>query len=187
LKNLDKAYFDLVKLASCSIIAHEVDMATYNDLSLHVRLFMKGYPFSRYRIDPPVCARLRRPLNESRIALVTTAGLRAPGQEAFDHSIKKGDTSFREISNDIEIRNLVESHRSYAFDRTGIRDDINLVFPLNRFHELESKNLIGQLNHRHFSFMGSIVGPRKLIEETAPLVAEMLREDKVDAVFLTPV
>ncbi len=190
IENPAQAYFDLVKLASCSIIAHEVDMATYNDLSLHVRLFMRGYPFSRYRIDPPVSARLKRPLNESRIALVTTAGLRAAGQEDFDHSIKMGDPSFREISNqigDIDIRMLVESHRSYAFDRTGIRDDMNLVFPLDRFDELESKNLIGQLNHRHFSFMGSIVGPRRLIEETAPRVADMLREDNVDAVFLTPV
>ena len=162
-------------------------MATYNDLSLHVRLFMKGYPFSRYTIDPVPCASLTKPLGQSRIALVTTAGLRAPGQSDFDRSNKKGDTSFREIPNMIETGSLVESHRSYAFDHEAVQSDVNLAFPLDRFRELESSGVIGELNHRHFSFMGSIVGPGKLINETAPQVARMLAEDCVDAVFLTPV
>jgi D-proline reductase (dithiol) PrdB len=46
--------------------------------------------------------------------------------------------------------------------------------------------VIGELNRRHFSFMGSIVAPRKLINVTAPQVAQVLREDRVNAVFLTP-
>jgi D-proline reductase (dithiol) PrdB len=162
-------------------------MATYHDLSLHVRLFMKNYPFSRYAIDPIPRARLAAPLSESRVALVTTAGLRTPGQSDFDHSDKRGDPSFREIPNTIETRLLVESHRSYSFDHEAVRSDINLAFPLDRFRELESRGEIGELNHRHFSFMGSIVGPRRLIDVTAPQVARMLAEDRVDAVFLTPV
>ena len=162
-------------------------MATYNDLSLHVRLFMKGYPFSRYAIEPGLCAKLTKPLNQSRVALVTTAGLRTPDQSGFDHSNKKGDSTFREIPTSIETQTLIESHRSYAFDHLGLAADTNLAFPLDRFRELESRGAIGQLNHRHFSFMGSIVGPGKLIEETAPQVARMLREDGVDVAFLTPV
>ncbi len=162
-------------------------MATYNDLSLHVRLFMRGYPFSRYTITPLPCAPLAKPMSESRIALVTTAGFRTPDQQRFDHSIKMGDASFRVIPKTIETQTLVESHRSYAFDRAGIQSDVNLAFPLDRFRELESRGEIGELNRRHFSFMGSIVGPRRLVEETAPKVAQMLREDNVDAVFLTPV
>lgn len=162
-------------------------MATYDDLSLHVRLFMKGYRFSRHVIDPMPCAKLKRPLNEARIALVTTAGLKMPEQPDFDHSIKMGDTSLREIPNTVDVRTLIESHRSYSFDHSGVQADANLVFPLDRFRELEPQGEVGQLNHRHFSFMGSIVGPRKLIEETAPQVARSLREDGVDAVFLTPV
>jgi D-proline reductase (dithiol) PrdB len=161
-------------------------MATYDDLSLHVRLFMKGYPFAHYALDPVPCAPLTKPLSRSRVALVTTAGLRTPDQNDFDRSIKMGDASFREIPNPVETQSLVESHRSYAFDRAGIRSDVNLAFPLDRFRELESHGVIGALNHRHFSFMGSIVGPRRLIEESAPKVARMLREDDVDAVFLTP-
>src|SRR5262245_17339247 len=108
-------------------------MATYNDLSLHVRLFMKGYPFSRYAIDPVPHAALAKPLDQSRVALITTAGLHAPGQSAFDHSNKKGDPSFREIPNSIETQSLVESHRSYSFDHEAVRSDVNLAFPLDRF------------------------------------------------------
>jgi len=161
-------------------------VATYEELALHVRLFMKGYPFSRYAAVDVPCARLKAPLKKSRIALVTTAALFAPGQAEFDHSIKLGDTSFREIPNTIDTGNLVESHRSNAFDHSGIRADVNLAFPLDRFRELKSEQLIGELNHRHFSFMGSIIAPRKLIAETAPEVARALRADQVDAVFLTP-
>jgi len=148
---------------------------------------MKGYRFSRHAIDPMPCAKLRPPLRQARFALVTTAGLKTPEQLEFDHSIKLGDTSFREIPNTIETRTLIESHRSYAFDHTGIQADNNLAFPLDRFRELEARGEIGELNHRHFSFMGSIVGPDRLTEETAPQVARSLREDRVDAVFLTPV
>ena len=162
-------------------------MATYDDLSLHVRLFLKSYPFRRYAIDPTPCARLAKPLEESRVALVTTAGLRTPDQNDFDHSDKRGDPSFREIPNTTETRLLVESHRSYAFDHEAVRADANLAFPLDRFRELKSRGVIGALNHRHFSFMGSIVGPRRLIDETAPQVARMLAEDRVDVAFLTPV
>lgn len=162
-------------------------MATYDDLSLHVRLFMKGYKFSRHVIDPMPCAKLKRPLNQSRIALVTTAGLKTPEQKDFDHSIKMGDPSFREIPNTVDVRLLIESHRSYSFDHSGIQTDANLAFPLDRFRDLEARGEIGQLNHRHFSFMGSIVGPGKLITDTAPQVARDLRADGVDVAFLTPV
>jgi D-proline reductase (dithiol) PrdB len=162
-------------------------MATFDELSLTVRLFLKGYPFSRYAIEPTPVAFLRKPLSASRVALVTTAGLHTPAQEGFDFSNKMGDASFREISNDVETQSLIESHRSNSFDHSGVEADRNLVFPLDRMRELLAQNVLGELNHRHFSFMGSVVGPRKLIAETAPQVAALLKADAVDAVLLTPV
>jgi hypothetical protein len=47
--------------------------------------------------------------------------------------------------------------------------------------------LIGSVAPRHFSFMGSIAAPGRLIANTAPQVARILLEDEVDAVLLTPV
>jgi len=162
-------------------------MASYSELILPYRLFMKAYPFSRYAIRSLSPARLQKPLSETRLALVTTAGLHTPEQSGFDHSLKGGDSSFREIPNDVVTSALIESHRSDSFDHAGIEAYRNLAFPLDRFRELVVAGKVGALNHRHFSFMGSIVKPGRLIEETAPQVAQMLRADQIDAAFLTPV
>ena len=160
-------------------------MARLEDLKLSHRLFMKG---CRYRsVDWLPGARLVKPLDEARLALVSTAGLHLPHQAAFDPAIKGGDASFRELANDVEIEQLTIAHRSSAFDPTGALKDRNLVFPLDRFRELVARGEVGSLDHRHFSFMGSITAPRRLISETAPQVAAGLREDQVDAVFLVPV
>lgn len=162
-------------------------MATYDEMSLRVRLFMRAYPFGRYAIDPVPCAPLRRPLAEARLAVVTTAGLHTREQTPFDHAINLGDTSYREIPGDIDVQTLLESHESDAFDHAGVTADRNLVFPLDRLRELVQGGEIGRLNRRHFSFMGSIINPRRLIDVTAPEVARALREDAVDCALLTPV
>jgi len=52
---------------------------------------------------------------------------------------------------------------------------------------MASEGRIGEISQRHFSFMGSIPAPARLTRETAPEVAEKLRQDRVDAVLLTPV
>ena len=161
-------------------------MATIDDLNLAVRVFMRNYPFKRFRIDPVPCAPLRRPLAEARVALVTTAGFYGPGQTPFDQ-ITAGDHSFREIAAGVDLRELRESHNSSSFDHTGIRQDANLALPLDRLRELVERGVIGSVNDRQFSFMGSIINPRRLIRETAPEVATLLREDGVDCVLLTPV
>ena len=162
-------------------------MATYADLSLTIRLFMNGFPFSRYAVPDNPVAKLEKPLSECKFALVTTAGLRLESDAPFDRSIKLGDTSFREIPDDVDVQTLFEDHKSDAFDHAGIEQDKNLALPLERFRELVEQKQIGALNRRHFSFAGSIIAPKKLIEQSAPQVARELKNDDVDAVFLTPV
>ncbi len=162
-------------------------MATYREMVLSHRLFMRLYPFARYAINPVPCAKLEKPLNTARVALVTTAGLHTPEQAGFDSFLKSGDASFREIPNTVTTSALIEAHKSDSFDHSGVQADRNLAFPLDRFRELVARGAIGCLNHRHFSFMGSILRPKRLIEETASQVAERLRADGVDVVFLTPV
>ncbi len=162
-------------------------MATYDDLKFSHRIFMQNYPFSRYTIADNPLTKLAKPLSECKFALITSAGLRCENDKPFGKSKKLSDSSFREISNDIEVQTLIEDHKSSAFDHSGIEADKNLAFPLDRFRELVANKTIGSLNRRHFSFMGSIINPRKLIDKTAKQVAKLLKEDKVDAVFLTPV
>ncbi len=156
-----------------------------NEFSLPVRLFLKAYPWRR--IDPVPWTPLRRPLAQSRVALVTTAGLALPGQPGFDKSIKGGDVSYREIPGDADVRTLVDTHRSESFDHAGLRADPNLVFPLDRLRELAARRRIGAVNRRHLSFMGSITAPGRLVRDTAPAAAQLLVDDAVDAALLVPV
>ncbi len=125
--------------------------------------------------------RPRKPLSESRLALVTTGGVHLPGQPRFDIDDPAGDCSYREIPTDAEA--LTWTH---AYHRPDEGSDLDAVFPLWALRDLVSAGEVGALNHRHFSFMGAIHETGPLGEGTAPEVAEKLVEDGVDAVLLTP-
>ncbi len=99
-----------------------------------VRLFLKTYHWRR--IDPVPWTPLTKPLSQSRLALVSSAGFVLPGQPPFDESFRGGDPSFREIPADADVRTMVETHRSESFDHTGMGQDPNLAFPLDRVREL---------------------------------------------------
>ncbi len=156
-------------------------MAPLRKLDPFSRFFMKLYRGKHYEATPHT--RLRLPLNECRVALITTAGFLLDGQPPFE----SGDCSYREIPNATQTQALINGHKSAAYDERGLETDPNLAFPLDRFKELETEGKIGSLNHRHFSFMGSITKPEALIEKTAPEVGHKLKTDGVDVAFLTPV
>lgn len=159
-------------------------MARIEDLKFTHRLFMRSYQFRHFDWYPG--AHLEKPQSRANVALITTAALHLPEQAAFDPNIRGGDCSFRELPGTVDVSNLRIAHRSSAFDQSGAMKDRNLVFPLDRFRELVAKQKLGTLNHRHFSFMGSITAPSRLISETAPAVAGLLQQDRVDAAFLVP-
>jgi D-proline reductase (dithiol) PrdB len=160
-------------------------MATMNDFSLPVRLLLKSYRWRR--IDPVPWAPLRRPLAESRLALVSSAGFILPGQEPFKVNLAGGDGSFREIPSDTDVSLLIDTHRSESFDHEGMLRDPNLAFPIDRVRELAAAGRIGEVNHRHLSFMGSITAPGRLMRDHAPEAARLLRGDGVDVALLVPV
>lgn len=150
-----------------------------------IRLFLQTYRWRR--IDPVPWQPLRKPLAESRLALVTSAGLVEPEQEPFDASIRGGDHSYRVLPTDVDVQSLIESHRSRSFDRVGLEVDRNLAFPLDRLREMETEGRIGALAPRHLSFMGSITAPGRLVKHTVPEAARLLVEDCVDVALLVPI
>lgn len=160
-------------------------MAELSELSLALRAFLRAYRWRRN--DPVPRAILRKPLAQAKIAIVSTAGFVAPEQEPFNDAKRGGDTSLRVIGDDVDVAQLVDAHRSESFDHTGMREDPNLAFPLDRLHELARDGVIGSVSARHLSYMGSITAPGRLIRETAPRGAEMLVEDGADAALLVPV
>ena len=160
-------------------------MARISELPLWLRAFLRAYPWRR--VDPVAGVALRKPLPETRVALVTTAGLVPPGDVPFDEKVKGGDYSYRVIPASMDVRDLVEHHRSESFDHAGILEDANLGFPLDRLRELAAIGEVGQVAPRHLSFMGSITAPGRLVSRTAPEAARILVEDQVDLALLVPV
>lgn len=160
-------------------------MAELTELGLALRAYLAAY---RWRtIDPVPWSPLRKPLASANVALVSTAGMVLPNQEPFDNHRKGGDVSFREIPSNADASTLIDTHRSRSFDHAGIHSDPNLGFPLDRIRELADEGTIGRVNRRHLSFMGSITAPGRLVRDTAPIAAQLLVEDEVDAVLLVPV
>lgn len=160
-------------------------MAKLSDLKLGYRIYMHAY---RYRsLDWRPGAVLKKPLSQSQISVVTTAAFFRPDQKPFDESIRGGDYSFREIPADTDLSALGIAHKSDAFDHQGIEYDKNLALPLDRLRELAAEGKIGGVAPRHFSLMGSIPAPARLLKITAPEIIRKLSEDRTDAVLLTPV
>jgi len=156
-----------------------------SEFSLPVRLFLRAY---RWRvIDPVPWAPLRVPLARARLALVSSAGFVLPFQVPFDESVRGGDPSFREIPFDTEPSTLVDMHSSESFDHAAMRLDPNLAFPLERVRELEARGRIGSVNHRHWSFMGSLTAPGRFVAESLPPMASAAVADGGDAALLVPV
>ncbi len=160
-------------------------MGDLSEFSLPVRLFLKAY---RWRVvDPVPWAPLRVPLARARLALVSSAGFVMPGQAHFDDSARGGDASYREIPFDADPSALVDTHRSESFDHDAMRRDPNLAFPLERVRELAGRGRIGSVNHRHWSFMGSITAPGRFVADTLPRMAAAAVEDGVDVALFVPV
>lgn len=80
---------------------------------------------------------------------------------------------------------LLISHISINFDRTGFQEDRNVVFPLDRLNDLANEDVIGSVAATHYSFMGA-TDPVQM-EPYARALAELLKQDSVDAVLLPPV
>ncbi len=160
-------------------------MVAISDMSLKLRIFMRGYPWRRLGDIEP--ARRSKPLAECRVALVSSAGLVAPGQPPYDPDVRGGDWSWREIPGDVEVADLDEHHRSDAFDHAGIEADRNMGMPLDRLRELAAAGAIGEVAPRHVSVMGSITAPGRFTRTTVPEIVQALTADEVDVALMVPV
>ena len=122
------------------------------------------------------------PLNQRRVAIISTAGLHRRDDRPF--SFEPGD-HYRIIPGDISANDLIMSHVSTNFDRSGFQQDWNIAFPIDRLRELVDEGAIGSLAGFHYSFMGAM-DPTD-IEASARKIAGLLKKDKINAVLLIPV
>jgi len=136
--------------------------------------------------EPIPWTKLDKPISESRVALITTAGIHHASQQPFDLQDEDGDPTFRILDGSTLLDNFIISHDSY--DHTHAEKDPNVVFPLERLKEFEREGTIGELAPHHYGFMGHILGKHlpELVEKSAVEVAAHLKNDQVDLVILTP-
>ena len=122
-------------------------------------------------------------LAQRRVAIVTTAGLHVRSDRPFGAGAAGMD--YRVIPGNVASADLVMSHLSVNFDRSGFQADWNVVFPLDRLKELVREKLVGAIAAFHYSFMGASQG--HTLEAKARELAGLMKKDSVDAVLLTPV
>jgi D-proline reductase (dithiol) PrdB len=120
-------------------------------------------------------------LSQRRVAIVSSAGLVVRGEDPF----RGRDPDYRVIPAATQTENLLGSHISINFDRTGFQEDWNVAFPIDRLRELAEEGTIGSVADTHYAFMGA-TDPLQM-EPHARELASRLKQDKVDAVLLAPV
>ncbi len=121
------------------------------------------------------------PLDERRVAMISTAGLHRRGDRPF--GLGAGD--YRIIPGGTAPADIVMSHISPNFDRTGYQADVNIAFPLERLHEMAADGEIGSVADLHYSFMGA--STPEMMEDAAHELAGHMKADGVDAVLLVPI
>jgi D-proline reductase (dithiol) PrdB len=153
-------------------------MARLDQMTEPMRFHLANLPCPSFNNHPWVTGRA---LSQRRVALISTAGLHRRGDRPF-----AGQTSdYRVIPGDIKAKDLVMTHVSTNFDRTGFQRDWNVAFPLDRLRELAEEGEIGSVAAFHYSFMGA-TDPAEM-EASARNLAGLLKGDGVDAALLVPV
>jgi len=134
---------------------------------------------------------LTKPLAECRVALVSTAGLSMKGDVPFDMEYERqnptrGDSSFRRLRADATAASIEANH--LHIDTGYIERDLNVALPLDRLRELTREGVVGAMADTHYSVMGfQGADPSRLVDESAPAIAEQMKSEEVDLALLAPV
>jgi D-proline reductase (dithiol) PrdB len=143
------------------------------------------YPGSMItKTDLVPLARLRKPLDESRLTFVSSAGIQPRGTMPFDVAHPVGDFSFRRVPSNARVAEL-EIHQ-IKYPTNGAARDLNVIFPIERLQELAAENLIGSLTPNFFSFIGYNMAPDKFERTLAEDIAEAIVADGAEAALLSP-
>lgn len=153
-------------------------MARLDKMHPGMRATLEGLPCPEFETQPFV---RQKPLSEMRIAMISSAGIHPRGDQNF----AGGESGYRTIPADTKPGDIVMSHVSVNFDRTGFRQDLNTIFPMEHLAELAKNGTIGSVASDHYSFMGATTPDA--MEDEARALAKILHSANVDAAILLPV
>jgi len=121
------------------------------------------------------------PLSQRRIAIVSSAALIRRGDKPFPYA----STECRFVPAAWPTSDILMSHVSINFDRSGFQRDLNTVFPIQRLRELADEKVISGVADTHFTVMGS--SDPSGMANAADQIAGQLRQERIDSVLLSPV
>ena len=122
-----------------------------------------------------------KPVNRSRVALLSSAALRLENQTPF---VPREDLSYREVSSDPNAGKIIIDHHSGI--GTVPKQDPEIVFPRTALANLVAQGIVGSLAPAHYSFMGGVREHNRIENELAPAIAEKLAGAQVDLALLVP-
>jgi D-proline reductase (dithiol) PrdB len=132
---------------------------------------------------------MAKPMSQTTIALVTSAGISLKTDPPFDMEREKkepiwGDRSYRTIprgttEKDIEVNHL-------HINTNWIKQDINVILPLARMAEFEKEKIIGRLAPTAYSFYGFQWQSTDFLKEAIEPISKKMKLEGVETVFMTP-
>ncbi len=135
-----------------------------------------------HRSTKPPFLKPEKPLAECKVGMIATGGVYKAGQVAFHY---KDDTSYRAISSVAEASSLRATH--FAYDLSGAREDINVVFPIEGLRTLKQEGFVGSLANNYLACMGGIYSQRAVTDDLAPQLVQRCIDEEIDVVLLVPV
>lgn len=132
---------------------------------------------------------MSKPLSQTTISLVTSAGISLNSDPPFDMEREKreplwSDPSFRMIPRGTTEKDIEANH--LHINTTYIKQDINVMLPLTRMAELEEEGIIGRLASTGYSFYGYQWQNTGFLKEAIEPISKKMKLEGVEAVLLTP-
>jgi hypothetical protein len=125
-------------------------------------------------------------LSESRLMLISSAGgYLVHNQEPFDAANPTGDYTLRTFASVTPFQALAFAHDHY--DHTLIERDPQVALPLHHLQEAVAAGRVGSLTPSVASFMGYQPDVTRVIDELAPRIVAIAKEERADAALLAPV
>lgn len=130
-------------------------------------------------LAPPPLARLRVPLREARVAVLTGAGALLAGDAPFRAA---GDATLRELPADVALADVTFGVSTY--DHADVQRDPDVMLPVATLRALADAGEIGALAGA-FGIHGGGADIQELKERAAPLLLDRLRAMHADALLMT--
>jgi D-proline reductase (dithiol) PrdB len=118
----------------------------------------------------------RRAISMTNVALISSAGAYIDGANPL------AELEFREIPREVEAEDLL--YAGHGYDSAAVRQDRNVLVPVERLWEYRENGVIGDLNAVWWSFNGYITDAGKLAEALPALVERVTRFDARAALLI---